>query len=137
MFRIDPTANGISPLQAKRFSDLGFSERKHLQEWLENTPRALAQGDGDELLIIQKEFDGFIEACLGHELDWLPLPNKKACRIQYAKAVEGYDKVNWPDIIHWMIEHMTKLEGALSNHLKAINQQLKQTSFDAVEVSGD
>lgn len=59
MFKIDPTANRISPLQAKRFSDLGFTERKHLQEWLENTPQALAQGDGDELLIIQKEFDGF------------------------------------------------------------------------------
>lgn len=393
MFKIDTTANRISPLQAKRFSDLGFTERKHLQEWLENTPQALAQGDGDELLIIQKEFDGFddtrerldllaidkegslviienklddtgrdvvwqalkyagycanlsksqvvdiyqrylnqkaqetgkpaasaeenlveflevdgleaaqinrimtqrlilvaaryrkevtntvlwlsqfgiackcfkvtpyqsgeelflnveqiiptpestefmigmvakeaeeksadteqkhrhtlrlafweqaleafsqssctlynnispakdhwlsagsgingmpyqlifgkhevrvglslqnsqaeantfvfdqlyvrkpeIEACLGHELDWLPLPSKKACRIQYAKAVDGYDKANWPEIIHWMIEHMTKLEGALSNHLKTINQQLKQTSFDAVEVSGD
>ncbi|MDO8861008.1 DUF4268 domain-containing protein [Haliea sp. E1-2-M8] len=59
MFKIDSTANRISPLQAKRFSDLGFSERKHLQEWLENTPQALTQGDGDELLIIQKEFDGF------------------------------------------------------------------------------
>lgn len=59
MFKIDTTANRISPLQAKRFSDLGFTERKHLQEWLENTPQALAQGDGDELLIIQKEFDGF------------------------------------------------------------------------------
>jgi hypothetical protein len=59
MFKINPTANRISPLEIKRFSDLGFSERKHLQEWLENYPQALTQGDGDELLIIQKEFDGF------------------------------------------------------------------------------
>jgi len=59
MFKIDPTANRITPLEAKRFSDLGFTERKHLQEWLENYPQALAQGDGEELLIIQKEFDGF------------------------------------------------------------------------------
>src|SRR5690554_4782684 len=59
MFKIDPTANRINPLEIKRFSDLGFSERKHLQEWLENYPQALTQGDGDELLIIQKEFDGF------------------------------------------------------------------------------
>ena len=59
MFKIDPTANRINPLEVKRFSDLGFTERKHLQEWLENYPQALTQGDGDELLIIQKEFDGF------------------------------------------------------------------------------
>ena len=59
MFKIDPDANRINPLQAKRFSELGFNERKHLQEWLENYPQALAQADGEELLIIQKEFDGF------------------------------------------------------------------------------
>lgn len=59
MFKIDPTANRINPLETKRLSDLGFTERKHLQEWLENYPQALAQGDGEELLIIQKEFDGF------------------------------------------------------------------------------
>lgn len=59
MFKINPTANRISPLEVKRFSDLGFTERKHLQEWLENYPQALIQADGDELLIIQKEFDGF------------------------------------------------------------------------------
>lgn len=59
MYKIDRAANRIAPLEAKRFSDLGFTERKHLQEWLENCPQALTQGSGDELLIIQKEFDGF------------------------------------------------------------------------------
>ena len=38
-----------------KFTDLKFSERGHLQEWLANEPMAL----GEELLIIQKEFDGF------------------------------------------------------------------------------
>jgi hypothetical protein len=59
MFKIDSALNRIEPLEVKRFSNLGFTERKHLQEWLENCPQALTQGDGDELLIIQKEFDGF------------------------------------------------------------------------------
>ena len=59
MFEIDPSSNRIKPLEVKRFSDLGFTERKHLQEWLENYPQALTQSDGDELLVIQKEFDGF------------------------------------------------------------------------------
>lgn len=59
MFKINATANRIQPLETRRFSELGFSERKHLQEWLANHPQALTQDDGDELLIIQKEFDGF------------------------------------------------------------------------------
>ena len=59
MFKINAIANRIQPLETRRFSELGFSERKHLQEWLANPPQALTQDDGDELLIIQKEFDGF------------------------------------------------------------------------------
>jgi hypothetical protein len=55
MFKIDPTSNRITPLQARKFGDLNFTERNHLQEWLANMPEAL----GEELLIIQKEFDGF------------------------------------------------------------------------------
>jgi RecB family endonuclease NucS len=55
MYRIDSEANRITPLAVKRFSELKISERNHLQEWLENAPEAF----GEELLIIQKEFDGF------------------------------------------------------------------------------
>ena len=55
MFKIDTISNRITSLEEKRFSDLGFSERNHLQEWLEHLPEAF----GEELLIIQKEFDGF------------------------------------------------------------------------------
>lgn len=55
MYQIDKDQNRIKPLSVKRFCDLGFCEREHLQEWLANEPMAL----GEELLIIQKEFDGF------------------------------------------------------------------------------
>lgn len=55
MYQINKAQNRIKPLAVKRFSDLGFQEREHLQEWLANEPMAL----GEELLIIQKEFDGF------------------------------------------------------------------------------
>ena len=55
MFQIDKATNRIKPLVVKRFIELGFHEREHLQEWLANEPAAL----GEELLIIQKEFDGF------------------------------------------------------------------------------
>lgn len=57
MFRVDLSQNRLSRLSQKRFSDLNLRERDHLQEWLANQPDAL----GEELLIIQKEFDGFDE----------------------------------------------------------------------------
>jgi len=55
MYKINKTSNRIEPLAEKSFNDLGFTERQHLQEWLAHSPQAL----GEELLIIQKEFDGF------------------------------------------------------------------------------
>ena len=55
MFKINKDSNRISRLEEKRFTDLRFTERDHLQEWLANEPDAL----GEDLLIIQKEFDGF------------------------------------------------------------------------------
>ncbi|MGL1206741.1 DUF4268 domain-containing protein [Vibrio parahaemolyticus] len=55
MFTVNHQTNRISPVKTKKFSDLGFTERKHLQEWVAHQPDAL----GEELLIIQKEFDGF------------------------------------------------------------------------------
>lgn len=57
MFRVDRTANRISRLTQKRFGDLALREREHLQEWLVHQPDAL----GEDLLILQKEFDGFDE----------------------------------------------------------------------------
>ena len=57
MFRVDRVENRIHRLEEKRFSDLGLRERENLQEWLAATPDAL----GEELLIIQKEFDGFAD----------------------------------------------------------------------------
>lgn len=55
MFTVDHQTNRITPVKTKTFGELGFTERKHLQEWLAHEPSAL----GEELLIIQKEFDGF------------------------------------------------------------------------------
>lgn len=57
MFRVDRSQNRLSRLVQKRFADLNLRERDHLQEWLANLPDAL----GEDLLIIQKEFDGFEE----------------------------------------------------------------------------
>lgn len=55
MFTVDHQAKRIKAVKTKTFSELGFTERKHFQEWLAHEPSTLSE----ELLIIQKEFDGF------------------------------------------------------------------------------
>jgi len=55
MFIIDKEKNRILKIESTTFSKLGFKEREHLQEWIANNPDCL----NEELLIIQKEFDGF------------------------------------------------------------------------------
>ena len=55
MFKVNRSENRLVRLEERRFSDLDLNERDHLQEWLVRTPDAL----GEDLLIIQKEFDGF------------------------------------------------------------------------------
>lgn len=57
MFQVNRVENRIKKLEEKRFSDLNVKEREHLQEWLAAQPDAL----GEELLILQKEFDGFAD----------------------------------------------------------------------------
>ena len=59
MYQIDRSANRLRKLESTSFSEVGFREREHLQEWLATMPEALGAALGDDLLIIQKEFDGF------------------------------------------------------------------------------
>ncbi len=40
-----------------------------------------------------------IETNFGATLTWQPLPHRKACRVVFAKPVDGYDKANWPEMI--------------------------------------
>ena len=55
MFKVNLSENRLVRLEELRFSALDLHERDHLQEWLVQMPEAL----GEDLLIIQKEFDGF------------------------------------------------------------------------------
>jgi hypothetical protein len=57
MYKINQETNNVKALRKRTFSELGFREREHLQEWVAKNPLML----GEELLIIQKEFDGWNE----------------------------------------------------------------------------
>ena len=55
MYKINKANNDIQKLESVYFSDLGYREREHLQEWVAKNPEAL----DEDLLIIQKEYQGF------------------------------------------------------------------------------
>jgi len=63
MYLIDKKNNRLTKIEEKTFSELGFKEREHLQEWLANEPAVF----GEDLLIIQKEFDGFADTRERHK----------------------------------------------------------------------
>lgn len=67
MFAINKETNSITKVNQCSFHDLGFKERDNLQEWIAKTPSCF----GEELLIIQKEFDGFSDT--NERLDLLAL----------------------------------------------------------------
>ena len=70
MYSVSIDQKRISPIRKIEFSSLGLTERNDLQEWIAHCPSAL----GQELLIIQKEFDGFDET--KERLDLLALDKK-------------------------------------------------------------
>jgi RecB family endonuclease NucS len=92
MYQIDKANNRIKPLMVKRFTDLGFRERQHLQEWLAHHPQAL----GEDLLIIQKEFDGFDETY--ERLDLLALDKQGRLVIIENKLDDSGKDVAWQAI---------------------------------------
>lgn len=90
MFIIDKENNKIDKIQAKTFHELGFKEREHLQEWIAKYPSCL--GD-EELLIIQKEFDGFNDT--NERLDLLAIDKSGALVIIENKLDDTGRDVTW------------------------------------------
>lgn len=89
MFRVDRHHNRISRLTKRKFSDLGIRERENLQEWLVHQPDAL----GEELLILQKEFDGFDET--KERLDLLALDKQGNLVVIENKLDDSGRDVTW------------------------------------------
>jgi hypothetical protein len=89
MFSIDKNSNTIQKVKEKSFSELGFKEREHLQEWISKNPESL----GEDLLIIQKEFDGFNDT---HErLDLLAIDKQGNLVVIENKLDDSGRDVTW------------------------------------------
>ncbi|MBB6463329.1 DUF4268 domain-containing protein [Flammeovirga kamogawensis] len=89
MYLINTDNNKIEKIKAKSFSELGFKEREHLQEWLAKRPESL----GEELLIIQKEFDGFNDT--RERLDLLAIDKDGSLVIIENKLDDSGKDVTW------------------------------------------
>lgn len=89
MFKVDPTGNRLVRMEKRRFAELKLGERSHLQEWIAGMPQAL----GEELLIIQKEFDGF--AGTRERLDLLALDKEGTLVVIENKLDDSGRDVVW------------------------------------------
>jgi len=89
MYLIAKETNTITALTKKTFSELGFRERSHLQEWLAANPESL----GEKLLVIQKEFNGFADT--NERLDLLALDGDGNIVIIENKLDDSGRDVTW------------------------------------------
>ena len=89
MFRIDTQNKQAVSLKKASFSELKLSERHDLQEWIVNNPCIL----GENLLIIQKEFDGFSDT--SERLDLLALDEQKRLVVIENKLDDSGRDVTW------------------------------------------
>ena len=78
-----------------------------------------------------------IEDRFGAELQWRRLDDKKASRVGYAHAFDGFSEENWPEMIEWLCKHIVKLEEAFSEPLGRLNRQLKSKGDVSAGDQGD
>ena len=64
-----------------------------------------------------------LEARFGAELEWQRLDDKKASRIKYRQAVDGYDEANWPEMIAWLTKHFPRLDAAFRPEIEKLKLQ--------------
>jgi hypothetical protein len=89
MYIINKENKTATAIEKKSFSELGFTERYDLQEWIVSQPSIL----GEDLLIIQKEFDRFYET--KERLDLLALDKRGNIVIIENKLDDSGKDVVW------------------------------------------
>ena len=66
-----------------------------------------------------------IEQSCGLQLTWFRSDNQKLSKITVANAVEGYNKVLWPEYIQWHFGHVQKFEQVFKPYMKDVYQVIK------------
>ena len=92
MYILDKDSNQLINAERTTFKEQKLKERQHLQEWIDKNPEVL----GEELLVIQKEFDGFSDT---HErLDLLALDKGGKLVVIENKLDDSGRDVTWQAI---------------------------------------
>lgn len=138
---VDKTASKIKEIS---FKDIGLKERSDLQEWIANNPIIL----GEDLLIIQKEFDGFNDT--KERLDLLALDKNGNLVIIENKLDDSGKNVVWQamkyagycsslkkeDIKDIYAQYLSKI-GSSDKAEEAIVEFLNKPDFSEVQLNQD
>ena len=104
MFRVNPQSRETDRIEEVEFSELGFQERRDIQEWVASNPGIL----GENLLIIAKEFSGFDRT--NERLDLLAVDEDgKLVVIELKRDDTGAD-AHWQAIKYASYLHRAKAE---------------------------
>ena len=92
LYRINPETRESEQVKEVNFRDLGFQERRHIQEWIASNPDIL----GEELLIISKEYSGFDRT--NERLDLLAVDSDGKLVVIELKRDDSGTDVHWQAI---------------------------------------
>ena len=112
MYIINEHENKIEKVQQKTFHELGFRERENLQEWIANNPECL----GEDLLIIQKEFNGFNDT--NERLDLLAL-DKQGNLVVIENKLDDSGK----DVVWQVLKYVSYCSSLTKQNIVDIYQQ--------------
>jgi hypothetical protein len=121
MYSINKKNNDINKINPISFKDAGFKERQHLQEWIAKTPNCL----GEELLIIQKEFEGFDDT--KERLDLLAL-DKQGNLVIIENKLDDTGK----DVVWQALKYVSYCSGLTAQDIEQMFEDyLSKTSISA------
>lgn len=117
MYKIDDADNSISKVEIKTFSDMGYKERQHLQEWIAKNPEVF----GEELLIIHKEFGGFSDT--NERLDLLAM-DKQGNLVVIENKLDDSGK----DVIWQVLKYASYCSSLTKSNIRDIYQDYMNKS---------
>ena len=122
LFRVDPKDKVSERIEEVEFTQLGFQERRDIQEWVAANPSIL----GDDLLIIGKEFQGFDRT--NERLDLLAVDSDgKLVIIELKRDDTGADA-------HWQaIKYASYFRGAGAEKLVGLLAKYADISQDEAQ----
>ena len=117
LFRVDPESRESERIEEVDFRQLGFQERRDIQEWIAANPGIL----GEDLLIIGKEFSGFDRT--DERLDLLAVdPDGKLVVIELKRDDTGANA-------HWQaIKYASYLRRATAEEIVGMLSKYKEVS---------